>query len=81
MPRGIHNWSAAEVVKFLRRHGFVHSYSRGSHFYYAGIIAKRARQVCVPFHGKSAAIHPKTMKGIIAQSGIHESEWHNATSR
>ena len=78
MPRGMHNWSAAEVVKFLRRHGFIHSHTRGSHFYYTATIVRRARQVCVPFHGKNAAIHPKTMKGIVAQSGIPESEWRNA---
>ncbi|HQU07442.1 MAG: hypothetical protein B7X04_00620 [Parcubacteria group bacterium 21-54-25] len=75
MPRGLNNWSAAEVVRFLRQHGFTHSYTRGSHFYYTSKVARDARQVCVPTHGRKAAIHPKTLKGIIRQSGVAEEEW------
>lgn len=75
MPRGFNNWSAADIVRFLRKHGFIHSYTRGSHFYYIGKIENRHRQVCVPIHGKNAAIHPKTLKGIMLQSGIPADEW------
>ena len=75
MPRGLNNWSAADIVRFLRKHEFIHSYTRGSHFYYIGKINKQSRQVCVPIHGKNAAIHPKTLKGIILQSGISTNEW------
>jgi len=75
MPRGLHNWNAATVVKFLRRHGFIHAHTRGSHFYYTGKVGSRMRQVCVPIHGKNTAIHPKTLKGIIYQSGIPVGEW------
>ncbi|MHB8661015.1 MAG: type II toxin-antitoxin system HicA family toxin [Minisyncoccota bacterium] len=75
MPRGFNNWSPADIIKFLRRHNFSHSHTRGSHFFYVGRVGNRDRQVCVPIHGKNTSIHPKTMKGIISQSGILESEW------
>jgi predicted RNA binding protein YcfA (HicA-like mRNA interferase family) len=32
------------------------------------------RQVCVPLHGKKS-IKPRTLKGIIIQSGISQKEW------
>ncbi len=72
MPRGLRNWSAAAVIRFLRKRRFVYAYTRGSHFYYR---SGRAHLVCVPIHGKSGVIHPKTLKGIIRQSGIPEKEW------
>ena len=77
MPRGLNNWSAADIIRFLKRRGFSHSHTRGSHFYYVGKVSGDDRQVCVPIHGKNAAIHPKTLKSIVRQSGISESEWHS----
>lgn len=75
MSRGLNNWSAADVIKFLRQNKFALSHTRGSHFYYIGKIGNRTRQVCVPVHGKNAAIHSKTLKGIILQSGISVDAW------
>jgi predicted RNA binding protein YcfA (HicA-like mRNA interferase family) len=74
MPRGIHNWTAEQVIRFLNSHNFVHVHTRGSHMYYAGKYAGLLRQVCVPFHG-SRSIHPRTLKSIILQSGISKEEW------
>lgn len=74
MPRGFNNWNAAQVIKFLKRHAFVHTHTRGSHFYYVGKVSGQDRQVCVPVHS-GTSIHPKTMKSIVLQSGISEKEW------
>lgn len=64
------------MMKFLKRHGFTHTHTRGSHFYYTAKIDGRDRQVCVPVHA-GASIHPKTMKSIIVQSCLPETEWKN----
>lgn len=74
MPRGFFNWTAEDAIRFLKEHGFQLNHSRGSHFYYVGRYGKRLRQVCIPFHGKRT-LKPRTLKGIIAQSGIPKEEW------
>ena len=74
MPRGFYNWAAEDVVRFLRARGFVLNYAKGSHYYYVGRAGGTFRQVCVPFHG-SRTIKPRTLKGIILQSGIPKEEW------
>ena len=70
MPRRFLNWTAEDVVRFLKTHGFVLNYTKGSHYFYFS----RGRQVCVPFHG-SRVIKPRTLKGIIRQSGIPKEIW------
>lgn len=74
MPRGVNNWTAEDVVRFLKAHGFSLGHTRASHFFYVGRSGGAFRQVCVPFHG-SHAIKPRTLKGIILQSGIPKDEW------
>ena len=74
MPRRILNWIFLDVVKFLKKHSFVCSHVRGSHYYYVGKYAGEPRIVQVPFHG-SKAFKPKTLKGIIKQSGIPLNAW------
>lgn len=74
MPRGLYNWIAEDVVRFLKTHGFSLNHTRGSHYYYARYRGGNSRLVCVPFHG-SRIIKPRTLKGIIRQSGIPQSEW------
>ncbi len=74
MPRGLFNWTFNDVVDFLKEYHFTLNYVTGSHYYYTGHYDKKFRQVCVPFHGKTA-IKPRTMKGIIAQSGIPQKIW------
>ncbi|MFA6274067.1 MAG: type II toxin-antitoxin system HicA family toxin [Candidatus Paceibacterota bacterium] len=74
MPRGLHNWTFSEVTKFLKEYHFILNHIEGSHYIYIGHYDKIFRQVCVPFHG-AKAIHPKTMKSIIAQSGISKQKW------
>ncbi len=74
MPRGFYNWIAEDVVRFLKAHGFSLNYTKGSHYYYAGNAGGTFRQVCIPFHG-SRTIKPRTLKGIIRQSGISQAEW------
>jgi predicted RNA binding protein YcfA (HicA-like mRNA interferase family) len=74
MTRGIFNWTAEDVVRFLKTHNFLHTYTRGSHMFYAGHYNGVLRQVCVPFHA-SRSLDPRVLKSIIRQSGIPQKEW------
>ena len=76
MPRGVFNWTFDQVVRFLKDHGFVLNYTEGGHYFYVGRYGGSFRQVCVPFHG-SRALTPRTLKGIISQSGIPQKLWLN----
>jgi len=74
MPRGLNNWSAEDVVRFLKSHNFAFGRAKGSHYFYIGKVEGVMRQVCVPFHG-AKTLKPRTVKGIILQSGIIKNEW------
>lgn len=74
--RGVHNWSYYDVVKFLKEHGFRLNHTEGSHYFYIGRFAGQNRQVTVPFHS-AQALKPRTLKGIIKQSGIPQKDWLN----
>ena len=74
MSGNLFNWTFQDADKFLKAHGFYFHHTRGSHYFYYGFVKSILRQVCVPFHGQKA-IKPKTMKSIIAQSGIDKEEW------
>lgn len=74
MPRRLYNWTAEDIVRFLKANRFVLNYTHGSHYYYVGYYGGLLRQVCVPFHG-SRVIKPRTLKGIIIQSGIPKDKW------
>lgn len=71
MPNYYKNWKFRDVGSFLKDHGFHLHHTNGSHFYY---LDAKMRMVCVPFHG-GKAIKPRTMKGIMLQSGIDAREW------
>lgn len=74
MPRGLRNWTFKDVVSFLKDHGFVFSYTNGSHhFYFRPGIPNRS-PVCVAFHGRRT-IKLWDMKSIVEQSGIDQKEW------
>ena len=74
MPRGLFNWTAEDVIRFLKEYKFAHIYTKGSHMFYLGYYDGQPRQVCIPFHGKRE-IKPRTLKGVIQQSGIPQKEW------
>lgn len=74
MPRHIFNWTFYDVVRVLKDHRFFLNHTEGSHHFYTGYYGRQFRQVCVPFHG-ARTLNPKTMKGIIAQSGIPKEKW------
>ena len=74
MPRGLMNWSFRDVETLLKEHHFHLNYVKGSHYYYIGSVNKTMRQVCVPRHG-NLSIKPRTIKGIILQSGIDKKIW------
>jgi len=74
MPRGIFNWTFSDVVEFLKKHGFVYTHAKGSHYYYTGKYGGEPRIVRVPFHG-SKTFKPRTLKGMVRQSGISLNIW------
>ena len=74
MPNGLFNWTFKDIENFLKDRGFRLNHTNGSHFYYTGSYKTIVRQVCVPFHS-SKIIKPRTVKGIILQSGIPQKEW------
>jgi len=76
MTRGVFNWSFNDVVSFLKDYHFSLNHVEGSHYFYVGFVGGELKQVCVPFHG-SRSIDPKTLNGIIRQSGISKKEWLN----
>ncbi len=71
MPNRLFNWTFTDIEKFLKNNGFILGHVRGSHYYYIG---SKSRIVQVPFHGNKS-FKPKTMKGIILQSGISQKIW------
>ena len=77
MPRGVLNWNFKEVESFLRDHHFSLNHVEGSHYFYVRSYKGLLRQVSIPFHGKNERIDPKTIKSIIAQSGVPKEEWFN----
>lgn len=76
MARGLFNWTFNDVESFLKEHKFRLNYTNASHYYYIGIYNKELKNVCVPYHG-SKTIKPRTLKGIIFQSGIPKEKWLN----
>jgi predicted RNA binding protein YcfA (HicA-like mRNA interferase family) len=74
MTRGFFNWTAEDVIRILKNYNFLHIHTKGSHMFYVGRCGGELRQVCVPFHG-SRILKPRTLKGIINQSGIPKEKW------
>ncbi len=74
MPRGLHNWTFKQVVKFLKSNNFIQSHVIGSHFHYIKSENGKIFSVQVPFHGNKA-IRPRTLQTIILQSGIPKTSW------
>jgi len=74
MAKNIFNWTFTDIEKFLKQNGFTYSHVRGSHYFYTGHYGHQPRIVQVPFHG-SKTLKPRTMKGIIKQSGIPKEKW------
>lgn len=74
MPNNLFNWTFNDVVKVLKANNFRLNYSNASHFYYVGHYGGILRNVCVPYHGTSS-IKPRTLKGIILQSGMPKKKW------
>lgn len=76
MPRGLYNWTFKDIVNFLRNNNFKYTHTEGSHFYYFKKTVNKDYLVQVPFHGNKS-VKPKTLKGIIKQSGISKVKWLN----
>lgn len=74
MPNNLFNWTFNDVVEFLKEHHFTLNYTNASHYYYIGHYSGVLRNVCIPYHG-TRAIKPRTLKGIINQSGIPKEQW------
>ena len=75
MPRGIHNWTYADVARFLKKHDFTLHRTKGSHHIFVRDTDDVVWTVVVPYHGRKGVIKPGTFKSIVAQSGIPLEEW------
>jgi len=74
MASGVRNWNFNNVVSLLKDNGFQLNHIKGSHYFYVAKINGKMRQVCVPKHGKQA-FKPRTLKGMVAQSGLSQEDW------
>jgi len=74
MPKGVFNWTFSDVTAVLKENGFFLNHIKGSHYFYAGYKNGKARQVCVAKHGR-VAFKPRTLKGMIEQSGLDKEKW------
>ncbi|OHA19892.1 MAG: hypothetical protein A2836_00010 [Candidatus Taylorbacteria bacterium RIFCSPHIGHO2_01_FULL_45_63] len=70
------NWTFNDVVQVLKENNFRLNYTNASHYYYVGYYGGILKNVCVPYHG-TKSIKPRTLKGVILQSGIPKEKWFN----
>ena len=74
MSRRLPRLNASEVVRVLRRHGFVLVSQRGSHQKWRN--PETSRQVTVPFHrGKQLPLG--TLNNILEGSGVPREHFHS----
>lgn len=66
--------SGAEVVRRLKRLGFVEHHTKGSHFY---LISASGAMACVPCHG-GKDIKRGTLHGILKAAGVSLEEFLDA---
>ena len=62
--------TASEVERVLKKNGFVHTRTVGSHFQWINV--ERHGNVTVPHHG-NRQLQQSTLKSIVRQSGLDES--------
>ena len=62
--------TASEAEKVLKRNGFVHVRTVGSHFQWINVAMRR--NVTIPHHG-NRQLQQRTLKSIVRQSGLPES--------
>ena len=74
MSKEFNNWTFSDVIKVLRKNGFLFHKSRGSHFQYKKKINGKMHLVVVQSHGKKS-IPVGTMHSIIRQSGLDKKVW------
>jgi predicted RNA binding protein YcfA (HicA-like mRNA interferase family) len=74
MTKNIFNWNFSDVVDFLEKHSFIHTNTKGSHYYYTGHYNHQPRIVQVPRHNEKS-LKPRTFKAIVKQSGIPLKTW------
>ena len=74
MTKGVFNWTYGDVVSVLKEHGFQLNHAKGSHHFFIGSVGSKMHQVCVPKHG-SQVFKPRTLKGMILQSGLSRKDW------
>ena len=64
------NWTSKQLIKFLKKNGFILDHSTGSHYIFYHPFAKK--RIVVPFHTSNL---PKgTLRAILRQAGISKNE-------
>jgi predicted RNA binding protein YcfA (HicA-like mRNA interferase family) len=74
MPSPLRGWSAHDVIKFLKKQGFILHRSSGSHFHYKKTGVNTSYLVTVAYHGNKD-IPIGTINSIVRQSGIAKDQW------
>lgn len=74
MSSPLGGWTSYDVIKFLKKNGFVLHRSSGSHFHYKKQVGSMSYLVTVAFHG-SRDIPMGTLNSIIRQSGLPKNQW------
>ena len=76
MTRRIYNWTYRDVKQFLKEHGFsFYKPLRGSHELWIKLGEDGTPDRIVEMNFTHKAYPPKTLKMMIYQSGIPQSEW------
>ena len=69
MPK-LPNWTSKQLIKFLKKNGFVLDHATGSHYIFYHPSSKK--RIVVPFHTSNL---PKgTLRAILRQAGISKDE-------
>jgi len=69
MPK-LPNWTSKQLIKFLKKNGFILDHATGSHYiFYHPATKKRA---VVPFH--TSSLSKGTPRAILRQTGISKDE-------
>ena len=74
MANNLNGWTASEVIRFLKTHGFSLHRTSGSHFHYKKQTAEHSYLVTIAYHG-NRTIPIGTMQSIVRQSGIARVIW------
>lgn len=76
MPHGLRNWTYRDVIRFLKKHGFVfYEEKDGSHEAWIRIDKEKEYVVEINVIQAKKSYPPRTLETMIRQSGIIKKKW------